>query len=94
MSKSNDKKKILIADSSSLVISILKNILEKEGFAVLSANDGNTALELIKTENGKSPKDYKILCSNGEPKIIFVVSNRETTCNFDFFDLNWEHLSY
>ena len=50
MSQSNDKKKILIADSSSLVISILKNILEKEGFAVLAANDGNTALELIKTE--------------------------------------------
>ena len=48
--------------------------------------------ELIKTKDGKSPVDYKFLCFNGEPKIIFVVSNRDTTCDFDFFDLEWNHL--
>ena len=48
--------------------------------------------ELIKTEDGKAPKDYKFFCFNGEPKFLFVVSDRAKNCYFDFFDLEWNHL--
>lgn len=48
--------------------------------------------ELIKTKDGKAPNDYKIFCFNGEPKIVFVVTDRAKHCYFDFFDLDWNHL--
>lgn len=48
--------------------------------------------ELIKTQDGKSPKDYKFFCFNGEPKFLYVASDRDTHCKFDFYDLNWNHI--
>lgn len=45
------KKKIILADSSSLVLSIIKKELEKEGFLVFTAKDGNEVLDKIKSEN-------------------------------------------
>ena len=48
--------------------------------------------ELIKTETGQAPNDYKIFCFNGEPKVVFVVTDRANHCYFDFFDLEWKHL--
>lgn len=40
-------------------------------------------------------RDYKFFCFNGEPKIMFVASerqNRLTETRFDFFDINYNHL--
>lgn len=38
-------------------------------------------------------KDYKFFCFNGEPKFLFVASERGTeNLKFDFFDLNWNWL--
>jgi DNA-binding response OmpR family regulator len=51
MNKNKENKKILIADSSSLVVSILKKLLEKENICVFTATDGNEVLEIVKTEN-------------------------------------------
>lgn len=48
--------------------------------------------EFINTKDGKSPKDYKFFCFNGEPKFLFVASERDTNVKFDFFDLNWNRL--
>lgn len=48
--------------------------------------------DLIKTENGDSPNDYKFFCFNGEPKFLYVASERNTKCKFDFFDLQWNHM--
>jgi hypothetical protein len=45
--------------------------------------------ELIKTADGKSPRDYKIFCFNGEPKFAFVASDRGESTKFDFFDIAW-----
>ena len=47
---------------------------------------------LIETEDGHSPKDYKFFCFNGEPKFLFVASERDTDVKFDFFDLDWNHI--
>lgn len=49
--------------------------------------------ELIHTADGLPPKDYKFFCFNGEPKMLFVGSERiDDKVKFDFFDLEWNHL--
>ena len=49
--------------------------------------------ELIDTEDGHAPKDYKFFCFNGEPKFLFVASERDVDTKFDFFDLDWNHIN-
>lgn len=46
----------------------------------------------IKTEDGKPPKDYKIFCFGGEPRMAFVASDRPDDTKFDFFDISWNRL--
>lgn len=49
--------------------------------------------KLIKTKDGKPPKDYKIFCFDGEPKCLFVATDRgEHTTKFDFYDLDWNYI--
>ena len=38
--------------------------------------------------------DYKIMCYNGEPKNLFVCSERNTNLKVTFFDLNWQRLPF
>ena len=40
----------------------------------------------------KSVEDYKFFCFNGEPKIMFIATDRATDCRFDFFDMDFNHL--
>ncbi len=47
---------------------------------------------LIQTEDGKPPKDYKIFCFGGEPRMAFVASDRPDDTKFDFFDISWNRL--
>lgn len=51
------------------------------------------AEELIKTNDNASPKDYKIFCFDGEPRFLFVASDRDSDCKFDFFDIEWNHMN-
>lgn len=43
-------------------------------------------------ESGTELKDYKFFCFNGEPKFLFVATDRPKNTHFDFFDMNWKHL--
>ena len=43
-------------------------------------------------EPQKSIEDYKFFCFNGEPKVMFVATDRSTDCKFDFFDMDFNHL--
>ena len=55
------------------------------------------AEEYKEDESGYELRDYKIFCFNGEPKILFVASDRQNAgedTKFDFFDLNWNHLPF
>lgn len=55
------------------------------------------AEEYKEDESGYELRDYKIFCFNGEPKILFVASDRQKVgedTKFDFFDLNWNHLPF
>lgn len=45
--------------------------------------------QLIKTQDNNPPRDYKIFCFDGEPKFLFVASDRGSGTKFDFFDMNW-----
>lgn len=47
--------------------------------------------ELLETNDGHSPLDYKFFCFNGVPKFLFVGSMRDIDVKFDFFDIdfNW-----
>ena len=50
--------------------------------------------QFIETDDGKAPIDYKVMCSNGEPKLIQVHIDRYgDTYTMDFYDINWEKTS-
>lgn len=40
----------------------------------------------------KSIEDYKFFCFNGEPKLMFVATDRSTDLRFDFFDMDFNHV--
>lgn len=43
-------------------------------------------------ESGVELKDYKFFCFDGEPKALFVATDRGIDTRFDFFDLDFNHL--
>lgn len=52
--------------------------------------------EYIEDESGYELKDYKFLCFNGVPKIMFVATgryDRTVGTSFDFYDMDFNHLS-
>ncbi len=51
------------------------------------------AEEYLNALDGDIP-DYKFMCYNGEPKNLFVVSNRFNKMSVDFFDMNWNRLPF
>ena len=53
------------------------------------------AEEYMEDESGYELKDYKIFCFDGEPKYLFVATDRQKKgedTKFDFFDLEWNHI--
>lgn len=52
------------------------------------------AEELMKDSSGDlgGIKDYKFFCFSGEPKLMFVATNRSTDLRFDFYDMGYNHL--
>ena len=47
----------------------------------------------IETSGGGSLLDYKIFCFNGEPRFLFVATDRNTgQTKFDFYTCEWEHI--
>lgn len=49
------------------------------------------AEKLLESSDGDL-KDYKFYCFNGEPKVVLVASNRFTTHNFNYFDMDFKDL--
>ena len=42
--------------------------------------------------DGHGLRDYKFFCFDGEPKFLFVATDRTTDVKFDFFDTDFNHL--
>ncbi|MHC6178775.1 ATP-grasp fold amidoligase family protein [Clostridium sp. JNZ X4-2] len=43
-------------------------------------------------ESGTELKDYKFMCFNGKPKVLFVATDRGIDTRFDFYDMKFQHL--
>lgn len=53
------------------------------------------AEKFIKPSEGEDLKDYKFFCFDGEPKMLFVASDRfskDIETSFDYFDMDFNHL--
>ena len=92
---------ILCTDKSKLNIEETKHLLNKW----MKEDTGHQRVEMsyssierkiiaesfIETADGIPPKDYKLFCSYGEPKFLFVASDRyDNRTKFDYFTLEWE----
>lgn len=51
------------------------------------------AEQYMEVESCKSLNDYKFFCFDGEPKLLLVITDREKKACYDFFDMNFNHLS-
>lgn len=45
-------------------------------------------------ESKNELKDYKFFCFNGEPKALFVATDRGIDTRFDFFDIHFNHMPF
>lgn len=51
------------------------------------------AEEYLQDVDSGEARDYKFFCFNGEPRLLFVASERQTDVKFDFFDMDFNRLS-
>lgn len=52
------------------------------------------AEKYMEDESGTELKDYKFFCFDGEPKMLYVATDRPYDTRFDFFDMDWNHLPF
>lgn len=52
------------------------------------------AEEYMIDESGYELKDYKFFCFNGEPKMMFIATDRGSDTKFDFYDMEFNHLPF
>ena len=45
-------------------------------------------------DSGYELKDYKFFCFDGEPKVMFIATDRGVATKFDFFDMDFQHLPF
>ena len=45
-------------------------------------------------ESGTELKDYKFFCFDGEPKFLFIATDRPHDTKFDFYDIDFNHLPF
>ena len=49
--------------------------------------------EFIETDDEDGIKDYKFFCFHGEPKFLYVCSERNVEPKFNFYDLDWNEIA-
>lgn len=69
----------------------------RRGGVLLASDD--YLLHLHASHRGRAgetdPDDYKIFCFDGEPKVLFVATDRASgDTKFDFFDPEWNHMPF
>jgi hypothetical protein len=52
------------------------------------------AEQLMVDESGEELKDNKFFCFDGEPKAMFIATDRPHDTRFDFFDMDFNHLPF
>jgi len=51
------------------------------------------AEKFMEASDGKGINDYKFFCFDGKPEIMFVATDRAIDVRFDFYDMDFNHLS-
>lgn len=90
-----DKNKLDIKDAKRKLKKWLKNDfgLERVEFAYEGIKRKIICEKFIETKDGLPPKDYKIFCSYGSPKMLFVASERyNNKTKFDYYTPEWKWL--
>ena len=54
--------------------------------------DGYIIAQKYMADDNGEMNDYKFFCFNGEPKVMFVATDRSTDVKFDFFDMDFNRL--
>lgn len=91
-----DKSKLDIKSTKSKIESSLKNNYFKYGreWPYKNIKSRILAEEFMIDESGVELKDYKFFCFDGEPKAMFIASDRPHDTRFDFFDMDFNHLPF
>lgn len=55
--------------------------------------DGYIVAQKYMADDNGEMNDYKFFCFNGEPKLMFVATDRSTDVKFDFFDMDFNRLN-
>lgn len=50
------------------------------------------AEKFIEVDDKHGLRDYKFFCFDGEPKFLFVATDRSTDVKFDFYDIGFNHI--
>lgn len=83
-----DKDKAMITLTKSLKSDIYKSLRE---WPYKNVNKRIIAEEYKEDKNGEL-RDYKFFCFNGQAKVMLVASNRFTTHNFNYMDMDFNPL--
>lgn len=51
------------------------------------------AEKFMESSDGSGLNDYKFFCFDGEPRIMYVATERAVEARFDFFDMDFTHLN-
>lgn len=86
-----DKKKAINKLKKALKQDLYKKLLE---WPYRNVQRKIIAEKLLAGEDGKAPRDYKIYCFNGVPKVMVIATERFCVSHayFDYFDMNGNHL--
>lgn len=92
----------IVRDKNSIDVEALKDkinrrlkkcfYLEHREFAYKMVRPRIIIEKLMADDSGHELKDYKFFCFNGEPRIMFVATDRPHDTRFDFFDMDFNHL--
>ena len=82
-----------IVDKLKVVVNFRNGKHVNREYAYTENNNKIIVEELLETPDNHAPWDYKFFCFDGEPKFLFVGSDRDTGVCFDFFDIDFNWLN-
>lgn len=89
----HDKSKLDINDAKKKLYKWMKDDfgLERVEFSYEGIDRKIICEKYIETEDGLPPNDYKFFCSYGEPKLLYVASDRyDDNTKIDYYTPDWE----
>ena len=95
---------VVVKDKSAMNLTEVRAIIEKSlgnnffyqhrEYPYKSIQPRIIAEKFMVDESGTELKDYKFFCFDGEPKMLFVATDRPYDTRFDFFDTEFNHLPF